>query len=129
MNIVFRIKQIADKEGIKITQLEEKLGASKGVLSRSLKNNTDIQSKWLTLLVENYPQYNPGWLLTGTGEMILNNNGENSNIVSEPILKYGKCKYCEEKERLIKEKEERIQELKETILILKDNHSGKHNCA
>lgn len=69
-NITERIKLIADNEGIKITQLEDKIGASKGVLSRSLKNGTDIQSKWLTLLVENYPRYNAMWLLTGKGEMI-----------------------------------------------------------
>lgn len=70
-NITERIKLLADNECIKITQLEEKLGASKGVLSRSLKKGTDIQSKWLTLLVENYPRYNAKWLLTGRGEMIL----------------------------------------------------------
>lgn len=69
-NISERIKLIADNEGIKITQLEDKIGASKGVLSRSLKKGTDIQSKWLTLLVENYPMYNAMWLLTGRGEMI-----------------------------------------------------------
>ena len=70
MSITQRIKQISDNENIKITQLEEKLGASKGVFSRSLKNDTDIQSKWLTILVENYPRYNTRWLLTGKGQMI-----------------------------------------------------------
>jgi hypothetical protein len=70
MSITQRIKQISDNEHIKITQLEEKVGASKGVFSRSFKNNTDIQSKWLSVLVENYPQYNTRWLLTGNGSML-----------------------------------------------------------
>ena len=64
--------KISENEGIKITQLEEKIGASKGVLSRAIKNNSDIQAKWLLKLVENYPQYNERWLLTGQGEMLKN---------------------------------------------------------
>lgn len=69
-NILEIFKKIADNEGITITALEAKIGASKGVLSRAINNDTDIQSKWLLNLVENYPLYNPEWLLTGNGEMI-----------------------------------------------------------
>lgn len=91
MSITQRIKQISDNENIKITQLEEKLGASKGVFSRSLKNNTDIQSKWLSILVENYPRYNTRWLLTGKGqmieEMILRMNEDSNNSQLEMIVK------------------------------------------
>lgn len=74
-NIVNRISLIADNEGIKITSLERVLGASKGVISRAIKNNTDIQSKWIVSLVENYPHYNTLWILTGRGEMLLNETG------------------------------------------------------
>lgn len=58
-------------EGIGIGALERSIGASKGVLSRAIKNGTDIQSKWISILVENYPQYSPAWVLTGEGNMIL----------------------------------------------------------
>ncbi|MXV37700.1 hypothetical protein GO491_03245 [Flavobacteriaceae bacterium Ap0902] len=68
--IVNRIKQIADNENIKITPFEESIGASKGVLSRAIKNKTDIQSKWISKVVENYPQYRAEWLLTGKGDML-----------------------------------------------------------
>lgn len=68
-NIVERIDKIAEKQGIAITKLEAEIGASKGVLSRALKNGTDIQAKWLSAIVENYPQYNPDWLLTGKGSI------------------------------------------------------------
>jgi phage repressor protein C with HTH and peptisase S24 domain len=68
--ILDRIKNISDNEGVRITALEVIIGASKGVLSRALNNNTDIQSKWLQKLVENYPQYNSEWLLTGRGSML-----------------------------------------------------------
>lgn len=69
-NILSRIQDIASNEGITIGALERCIGASKGVLSRAINNGTDIQSKWITILVENYPQYSPAWLLTGEGNML-----------------------------------------------------------
>ena len=62
-NILSRIQEIASNEGITI-------GASKGVLSRAINNGTDIQAKWLSIIVENYPRYSTGWLLTGAGSML-----------------------------------------------------------
>jgi phage repressor protein C with HTH and peptisase S24 domain len=69
-NILDRIGLIADNEDIKITALEREIGASKGVLSRAISNGTDIQSKWLQKIVENYPNYSTEWLITGRGEML-----------------------------------------------------------
>jgi len=69
-SILSRIRQIAENENITVTSFEKKIGASKGVLSRAMSNNTDIQTKWIEKIVENYPQYNPEWLLTGKGEML-----------------------------------------------------------
>jgi len=69
-NILEQISIIAENEGISIGALERKIGASKGVLSRAIANKTDIQAKWIKIIVENYPQYNPDWLLTDTGSML-----------------------------------------------------------
>lgn len=74
--ILPRIKQIALNEGITIGALERVIGASKGVLSRAIANGTDIQSKWLEAIVENYPQYSAQWLLTGMGEMLISGIAE-----------------------------------------------------
>ena len=68
--ILSRIQEIASNEGITIGAMERSLGASKGVLSRAIANGTDIQSKWIQTLVENYPIYSPEWLLTGKGSML-----------------------------------------------------------
>lgn len=68
--ILSRIQEIATKEAITIGALERKIGASKGVLSRAISNGTDIQSKWLQVLVDNYPQYSATWILTGRGSML-----------------------------------------------------------
>ena len=69
-SILTQLKKIAENEGIAIGALEKKLGASKGVLSRAINNGTDIQSKWLSAVVENYPPYNPSWIITGKGNML-----------------------------------------------------------
>ncbi len=68
--ILSRIQKIASAEGITIGALERQIGASKGVLSRAMNNGTDIQSKWVQIMVENYPRYSTRWLLTGRGEML-----------------------------------------------------------
>jgi hypothetical protein len=79
--ILPRIKQLAEHEGITIGALERIIGASKGVLSRAISNGTDIQSKWLQAIVENYPQYSAQWLLTGVGNMMSTSNGIPSHLV------------------------------------------------
>lgn len=68
--ILSRIEELSKHEGITISALEKKIGASKGVLSRAIAKGTDIQAKWIELLVENYPNYSTEWLLTGKGDML-----------------------------------------------------------
>ena len=85
-NILSRIQEIALNEGITIGALERKIGASKGVLSRAINNGTDIQSKWLQSMVENYPTYSTRWLITGEGSMFHGNkNPEESKRSNTPI--------------------------------------------
>lgn len=85
-NITKTFSKVAKNEGVTITKLEQIIGASKGVLSRAIANNSDIQSKWLLKLVENYPLYNAEWLLTGQGKMLKEN--KNNFILSEPSEDY-----------------------------------------
>lgn len=70
-SLLNRISELAKQEGISIGALEKKIGASKGVLSRAIQNNTDIQAKWLTRIVENYPSYSANWLLSGEGDSLV----------------------------------------------------------
>lgn len=69
-----RIALLAKSENITIGALEKKIGASKGVLSRAIQANTDIQSKWVEKIVENYPLYSGSWILTGNGDMKVTNS-------------------------------------------------------
>ena len=71
---------VSKEEGLKIGQLERNIGASKGVLSRAINNGTDVQSKWLTALIEKYPHYNYEGMLKGDFSTIK----ETANILNDP---------------------------------------------
>ncbi|WP_299087735.1 S24 family peptidase [uncultured Bacteroides sp.] len=97
-NILSRIQEIALNEGITIAALERSIGASKGVLSRAIANGTDIQSKWLQNIVENYPSYSAEWLIAGRGLMLrhevaitgtasaISTSVQDDNFVSIPLV-------------------------------------------
>lgn len=118
MNILERIEKIAVSEGITVTALERIIGASKGVLSRAIAKKTDIQTKWIQLLVENYPQYSTDWLLTGQGDML---RSEGDSIVSEPQSIQQSEVITLLKEQL-KEKEVELKELYQEIGMLKNDN-------
>ena len=79
--ILDNIRKLAEKEGITIGAIERKIGASKGVLSRAMTNGTDIQAKWITAIVENYPYVSADRLLTGKGEMITSSESSQKKMV------------------------------------------------
>lgn len=127
-NILSRIQEIALNEGITIGALERKIGASKGVLSRAINNGTDIQSKWLQTIVENYPTYSTRWLLTGEGSMLRDNKipeenkvGDVPNVVptSKPddSILYNMYKDLQSEKR---EKESKIEELNAKMLSMSE---------
>jgi hypothetical protein len=68
--ILDRIKEFSENQNISIRQIEMKIGASNGVISNAIKKNTDIQSKWISIIIEKFPNLSHSWLLTGTGEML-----------------------------------------------------------
>lgn len=79
MNTVQRIKEFIDNQGISIRAFEQKISASNGLIRKAIMNNTDIQGKWLSLIVDNYPHLNTEWLLTGRGSMLKSNGTITNN--------------------------------------------------
>lgn len=83
MNNVLQIfGYVAEMERLKIGSLEKSIGASKGVLSRAIKNGSDVQSKWFLALVENYPQYNYEKMLKGDFD------SRSPRTINEPPIDY-----------------------------------------
>ena len=121
--IIERINLISENENVKLTSMEKEIGASKGVLSRAFNNKTDIQSKWITKIVENYSNYNSEWLLTGKGDMIKDSYnqsikgdgnymaGKNLHNNSNDFIINNLKTIIKEKDTIIKEKDIIIKEL------------------
>jgi len=68
--MIDRLGQFIDHLEISVRSFENTIGASNGLIRKAITNKTDIQSKWISAIVDNYPQLNLDWLLTGKGEMI-----------------------------------------------------------
>lgn len=114
--ILLIFSAVAKNENISITALEKSIGASKGVLTRAIKNGTDIQVKWLIALVDNYPQYNPEWILTGKGSMLRQQEMDDLHHINEEVEDY----HLREKISVL---QERIEILKMANDALKENNN------
>lgn len=67
--MIERLNEFIKSQGLTTIEFERKISASDGVIRKSIRNNTDIQSKWLVKIAENYPILDMNWLLTGKGSM------------------------------------------------------------
>lgn len=117
--ILSRIQEIVNNEGITIGALERAIGASKGVLSRAINNGTDIQSKWIQRIVENYPQYSADWFISGQGCMKKDNLADKK--CTSPYIEANESignqlvAFLRDKDNTIREQAEEIGLLKERI--------------
>ena len=128
-NILSRIEELASNEGITIGALERRIGASKGVLSRAIANSTDIQSKWVQIIVENYPHYSAEWLLAGRGGVALIKNSHASTDSPVQLSMEDKLlAIIQEKDAIIREQAEEIGRIRERMShlerMLEKNASG-----
>lgn len=105
-----RLRIFIDSLGISTRAFEARIGTSTSVISRAMRNNTDIQSKWISLIAENYPQLNLDWLLTGKGEMLRADGSPSMGISYEKEKLY---------QQMLAEKDEKIIQLSEQIGVLK----------
>lgn len=77
--MIDRLFEFIQSLGISVRSFEQAISASDGMLRRAINKNTDIQSKWLSQIAENYPQLNITWLITGKGEMLLSPETKSSD--------------------------------------------------
>ena len=68
--MISRIAEFIDSLHISIRAFEQQINASNGLIRKAIANKTDIQSKWLVIIAENFPQLDMNWLVTGRGSMI-----------------------------------------------------------
>ncbi|SBV98462.1 hypothetical protein [uncultured Dysgonomonas sp.] len=121
--MIERLKLFIENQSISISAFEQRISASDGMIRRAIKNNTDIQSKWLFEMSDNFPDLNLEWLITGKGSMLKSDSENTVNISEEKLIsnliKEGKVIYCSEHDRQIKYKDAVIAELNQEIGKLK----------
>lgn len=92
MELIERIEQIIKYKQLSVSGFEKKISASDGVIRRAIRNKTDIYSRFLVEITDNFPDISAEWLLREEGEIIRTvtenspinqNNQTNNDIVIE----------------------------------------------
>jgi len=71
-----RVGEYIEAKGISYYAFENKLGASRGSISKAVKDGKSIGSNVLEKIMLLYPDLNPAWLLTGAGSMLTDGASE-----------------------------------------------------
>jgi transcriptional regulator with XRE-family HTH domain len=99
--IIDRILKIIEAEKMSTRHFEQIIGCSNGVLAKAILKKTDIQSIWVSKIIEMFPVYDAKWLLTGHGNMKFIKEENNKNGNSEILLSLLKEKDNELKNSLV----------------------------
>ena len=82
--IVTRIGEFASSKKISIRTIEAAIGSGNGTLAKAVGTDKEVQTKWVSRFMDNYPEVNPAWLLTGKGKMLIEDFPVEDNRVEEP---------------------------------------------
>lgn len=68
-----RIRQIIGNKSLSVNAFANAIGVAQGTLASMLNRGTEPSNKTLNAVLSAFPEVNPDWLLTGSGEMYLSN--------------------------------------------------------
>lgn len=115
-----RLKQFIDSKDIKVSAFERNIGMSNGSFSNTFKKGGTIGADKLEIILKNYTELNPNWLLTGNGEMFLKEakpiSSELKNI--NEILMKERAEMIEIQKTMIFIQKRIINKLKQQIIEL-----------
>ena len=80
-----RLKKYIKTREISYYAFENSIDASRGSISKAVKDNKSIGSNVLEKIFQVYSDLNPVWLLTGEGNMLIDNNSD--AIANERIIR------------------------------------------
>jgi uncharacterized small protein (DUF1192 family) len=117
--------QIIKRENLSIRNFERKISTSSGVISKSLRFNTDFSVGILIKIAEIFPQYSSEWLLRGNGPML---KEDSSSAELDEVSKNYK-QIAEAQERLITSLEKQIERLEAELAKRDAPMGGDAGCA
>lgn len=84
-----RLKRIIDKSNLSVNAFAKRVDVPQTTLSNMIKRGTEPSTKTLNAVLSAFPEVNPDWLLTGSGEMYLSDTlstTENKDTWFVPLL-------------------------------------------
>lgn len=119
--MIDRLHQFIKNQGISIRAFEQSISASDGMIRRAITNRSDIQSKWLAIIADNYPHLSLDWLITGRGSMLRSNEGQTtSQTLTQSITQQNSSDEAIVYYKMYKEKDEKVEELLKEIGCLEE---------
>ena len=88
VSIIDRIEEIRDNERLSKNKFEAVLGKSSGYFNTIRRNGSIPGSDVLIKISENYPEYNMRWIMTGDGNMMLDNQENKFSGAKEEDVPY-----------------------------------------
>jgi hypothetical protein len=116
-NLMHRLKQFIDLKGINISSFEKAIGMSNASFGKSLKNGGTIGADKLENVLKKYHDLNPIWLLTGEGDILLNEYQEfdNKTRATNELLLKERLEMIEMQKTMIKMQKQIIDRLKQQV--------------
>lgn len=104
---VHRIMQVISALNMSARQFDMSIGTANGYILRMEKNNASVGSDVIERIIKKYPQVNLVWLMTGKGEMFLDDSIQpikrNSKEIEMYINDKLRSKLSEDKRVLLNE--------------------------
>lgn len=70
MKIINRLIEYLENKGVKPTKFEKEIGLSNGYLGKQRERNADFGESIIRKIIDNSPELNIEWLITGKGAML-----------------------------------------------------------
>ncbi|MEP3387117.1 MAG: hypothetical protein ABJO02_02960 [Reichenbachiella sp.] len=117
MKIIHRILKFIQNESISSDQLKSSLGLGKDALQLAVSEDGSVSTDVLEEICKQYPQLNPIWLVTGKGEMLIDDYHEIGKAIENVESQDGIYNVIAGKDIEIQLLKEHIEGLNELIKV------------
>lgn len=74
MKPIERVEQLIDHYNMNISSFEKAVGLSNNSLGAAIRRGSSLKDETLLQILEEFPDVDPAWLLTGEGNMLRKDN-------------------------------------------------------